>query len=78
MYAIRSYYVGKSWDLHVEKILNATLDENLELVYDTIAFFKENKKEVVFDAEHFFDGYKANAVYAMKVLDAAAKSYNFV
>ncbi len=63
---------GKSWDLHVEKILNATLEENLELVADTIAFFKENKKEVIFDAEHFFDGYKANAPYALQVLKAAA------
>lgn len=64
---------GKSWDLHVTEILHATLEENLLLVTDTLRFFKERGKEVVFDAEHFFDGYKANAPYALQVLDAAAK-----
>ena len=62
---------GKSWDLHVLKVLNTTLEENLRLVKDTIAFFKQNGKEVIFDAEHFFDGYKANSEFAMQVLKAA-------
>ncbi len=65
---------GKSWDLHVQKILNATLDENLVLVSDTIAFFKQHGKEVIFDAEHYFDGYKANPEYAINVLKAAVKA----
>lgn len=65
---------GKSWDMHVTKILNATLEENLELVYDTLHFFKSKGKEVIFDAEHFFDGYKANPNYAMKVLEVAVKA----
>ncbi|HHT83584.1 MAG: citramalate synthase [Christensenellales bacterium] len=63
---------GKSWDLHITNILKATLDENLELVYDTLKFFKNKGKEVIFDAEHFYDGYKANPEYAIKVLEAAA------
>ncbi|HAN43823.1 MAG TPA: citramalate synthase [Ruminococcaceae bacterium] len=63
---------GKSWDLHVTEILNATLDENLALVFDTVSYLKSNGKEVVFDAEHFFDGYKANPEYAMKVLQSAS------
>ncbi len=62
---------GKSWDLHVLKVLNTTLKENLRLVKDTVAFFKNKGKEVFFDAEHFFDGYEANAEYAMQVLKAA-------
>jgi 2-isopropylmalate synthase len=62
---------GKSWDLHVLKVLNTTLKENLRMVKDTVAFFKNKGKEVIFDAEHFFDGYQANAEYAMQVLHAA-------
>lgn len=63
---------GKSWDLHVHKILNATLEENLLLVSETVAFFKQQGKEVIFDAEHYFDGYNANPEYALAVLKAAA------
>ena len=63
---------GKSWDLHVHKILNVTLEENLALVSETVAFFKAHGKEVIFDAEHYFDGRKANTDYAMAVLKAAA------
>ncbi len=65
---------GKSWDLHVTEVLKATLEENLALVYDTIAYMKQNGREVIFDAEHFFDGYKANPEYAMQVLDAASRA----
>ena len=57
---------GKSWDFHVTDIINATLQENIEMIYDTILYLKEQGKEVVFDAEHFYDGYKNNADYAMK------------
>lgn len=65
---------GKSWDFHVTDIINATLQENIEMIYDTILYLKEQGKEVVFDAEHFFDGYKNNQDYAMKTLDAAVKA----
>ncbi len=62
---------GKSWDLHVTKVLGTTLTENLRLVRDTVRYCKEDGKEVIFDAEHFFDGYRNNSEYAMQVLAAA-------
>ncbi|HPD00990.1 MAG TPA: citramalate synthase, partial [Acetivibrio sp.] len=65
---------GKSWDFHVTDILNTTLDENLKMIFDTISFFKNKNKEVVFDAEHFFDGYRANPEYAMKTIKAAVEA----
>jgi len=64
---------GKAWDLHVTEILKATLEENLACVEDTVRFFKEQGKEVIFDAEHFFDGCLANESYAMQVLEAACR-----
>lgn len=64
---------GKSWDLHVTEILGTTLEENLSCVRETISFFKSKGKEVIFDAEHFFDGYHNNPDYAMQVLTAAAQ-----
>lgn len=63
---------GKSWDLHVTAALGIELEQNLELVQDTIAYLKRHFDEVVFDAEHFFDGYKNNPEYAMQVLQAAS------
>ena len=63
---------GKSWDYQVTDILRTTLDENLAMIADSVAFLKAQGKEVIFDAEHFFDGYKANAEYALKTLQAAA------
>lgn len=63
---------GKSWDFQVTDILRTTLDENLNMIYDTIKFFVDRGIEVVYDAEHFFDGYIANADYAVKTLKAAA------
>ncbi|MCK4976745.1 MAG: citramalate synthase, partial [Anaerolineales bacterium] len=66
--------VGKSWDLHVTDILEATLEENLEMIGQSVAYFKARDKEVVYDAEHFFDGYKANPDYAVATLRAAADS----
>lgn len=65
---------GKSWDYQVTDILRTTLDENLSMIADTIRFLKGHGKEVVFDAEHFFDGYKANPDYAMQSLAAAAEA----
>ncbi len=62
---------GKTWDFHVTDIINTTLEENLAMIQDTMQHFKKAGKEVVFDAEHFFDGYKENAEYAMKALKAA-------
>jgi len=62
---------GKSWDLHVTKSLRTTLEENLAMIRDTVAFLKRNGLEVFFDAEHFFDGYKANPEYALAALQAA-------
>ncbi|MDD2269495.1 MAG: citramalate synthase [Eubacteriales bacterium] len=64
---------GKSWDLHVEEILKATLEENLDIVESTVRYLVSKGKRVFFDAEHFFDGYKSNPDYAMSVLAAAAK-----
>ena len=62
---------GKSWDFHVIEVLRAELDENLAMIKDTIAFFKGHGKEAIFDAEHFFDGYKNNPEYALAALKAA-------
>jgi 2-isopropylmalate synthase len=64
--------VGKSWDLHVTQVLETTLDENLHMIADSIGYLKSRGKRVFFDAEHFFDGYKANASYAIDTLKAAA------
>ncbi|WP_366923168.1 citramalate synthase [Metallumcola ferriviriculae] len=63
---------GKSWDLHVLKALGTTLEENLAMIGETVAYFKENGLEVIYDAEHFFDAYKANWEYAMETIRAAA------
>ncbi len=63
---------GKSWDLHVQKIMNNTLKENLAMIQDSIDFLKNNDLEVIYDAEHFFDGYKNNPAYALKTLHTAA------
>ncbi|QQR80767.1 MAG: citramalate synthase [Deltaproteobacteria bacterium] len=65
---------GKSWDLHVREALNATLEENLEIIFDSIQFLKKHTGEVIYDAEHFFDGYKANPDYCLKTLQAAAQA----
>ncbi len=64
--------VGKSWDLHALKVLETTLEENLAMISKSVAYMKACGKEVVYDAEHFFDGYKANPEYAVKTLRAAA------
>ena len=61
---------GKTWDLHVTEILHISFEENKKIVKDTLAYLKEQGKEVIFDAEHFYDGYKNNSAYAMEVLAA--------
>jgi len=66
--------VGKSWDLHVTQVLETTLDENLRMIADSIGYLKSNGRRVFFDAEHFFDGYKANASYALETLKSAAEA----
>ena len=63
---------GKSWDYQVTDILRTTLNENLAMIGDSVEFLKAQDKEVVFDAEHFFDGYKANPNYALNTLKSAA------
>lgn len=64
--------VGKSWDLHVTRVLETSLEENLSMISDSVAFLVEQGRRVFFDAEHFFDGYKANAHYAIQAVNAAA------
>lgn len=62
---------GKTWDLHVLDVLKTSLDDNLEIIRDSVSFLKKKKREVVYDAEHFFDGFKHNPDYALKTLMAA-------
>jgi len=62
---------GKSWDLHVRDALKTTEDENLDMIYSTMEYLKKYFDEVIYDAEHFFDGYSANPEYALKTLEAA-------
>jgi len=66
--------VGKSWDLHVEKALSISLDENLYMIGESVKYLKKKGKEVLFDAEHFFDGYRENPTYALKTIEAAAEA----
>jgi 2-isopropylmalate synthase len=62
---------GKSWGLHVEEVMNNTLKENLAMIGDSVAFLKQQDREVIYDAEHFFDGYKNNKDYALQTIAAA-------
>jgi 2-isopropylmalate synthase len=62
---------GKSWDLHVKTALGISLEENLDVVRESVAFLKSCGKEVIYDAEHFFDGFKADSEYALATLKAA-------
>src|SRR5687767_1743911 len=66
--------VAKSADNHVTEALATTLDENLRMIEDTVAFLRREGLEVFLDAEHFFDGYRRNPEYALKVLDVAAEA----
>jgi 2-isopropylmalate synthase len=62
---------GKSWDFHVTDGLGTTLEENLRIIRESVAYLRQQGKEVVYDAEHFFDGYQANSAYALATLQAA-------
>jgi len=64
---------GKSWDFHVREALRTTLEENLRMIEESIAFLVAQGLTVIYDAEHFFDGYKADSVYALETLHAAAR-----
>ena len=65
---------GKAWDVHVTETLQTTLPENLRMVHDSVAYLKTQVDTVFFDAEHFFDGWKANRDYALEVVRAAAEA----
>jgi 2-isopropylmalate synthase len=62
---------GKSWELHVTEVLGASLDENLEMVAESVGLMVQEGRELVYDAEHYFDGYRANPAYALATLRAA-------
>jgi 2-isopropylmalate synthase len=62
---------GKTWDLHVRVALGISLEENLDLIRESVAFLKSKNKEVIYDAEHFFDGFKADPAYALSTLRVA-------
>ncbi|MDD5010935.1 MAG: citramalate synthase [Phycisphaerae bacterium] len=66
--------VGKCWDLHVLEVLRCSLEDNLKICAESVQYMKSKKLEVIFDAEHFFDGYKKNPDYAMKVLAAVIEA----
>ncbi len=65
---------GKSWDLHVKEVFNIPLEKNLEMIRDSVQFLKKEGREVIYDAEHFFDGYRQNAEYARSTLKAAQEA----
>lgn len=62
---------GKSWDFHVHEALQTTLEENLAMIYDSVKYLTEQGLEVIYDAEHFFDGYKNNPEYALETIKQA-------
>ncbi len=64
---------GKTWNLHVTDVLLTTLEDNLRIIEQSVAYLKENGKRVIYDAEHFFDGYKADSSYALETLRAAIR-----
>src|SRR5262245_40807702 len=66
--------VGKTWDFHVTEVLRVSLQENLDMIAETVGYLASRGREVFYDAEHFFDGYKANPEYAAQTILAAAKA----
>lgn len=66
--------VGKSWDLHITTVLGCSLDENLTICAESVKYLKKHGLELIFDAEHFYDGYRKNPEYALKVLCSAAEA----
>jgi len=65
---------GKTWDLHVNEVLRIKPEDNLRIIFDSVSFLKKNGKKVFYDAEHFFDGYKANSDYALQTARAAIEA----
>lgn len=65
---------GKSWDLHVTEGLKTTLEENCAMIRDTIALLRSQGRQIIYDAEHWFDGYQANPEYALKTLETAVEA----
>lgn len=65
---------GKSWDLHVKKVIRCSLAENLDMIAESITYLKKHMDEVIYDAEHFFDGYRHNRTFAMKTIKAAEEA----
>ena len=65
--------VGKTWDFHVTNVLRVSLDENIEMIADSIRFLNASSREIIYDAEHFFDGWKTNSEYAARTVCAAAE-----
>ncbi|MEX2559699.1 MAG: citramalate synthase, partial [Pirellulales bacterium] len=66
--------VGKTSEFHVTEVLRASLDENLQMISQSVAYLAGQGREVIYDAEHFFDGWKANRDYALKTVRAAAEA----
>ncbi len=64
---------GKAWNMHVTEVLRTSLEENLRMVEESVAFLRQNDRRVIYDAEHFFNGYKADTEYALETLRAAAR-----
>ena len=65
---------GKSWLLHVTEVLKTTAEDNLAIISESVAFLKQNGREVIFDAEHFFDGFRADREYALAAIRAATQA----
>jgi 2-isopropylmalate synthase len=64
---------GKTWTLHVKEVLQTTQEDNLRIIEQSVSYLKANGKRVIYDAEHFFDGYKADSSYALETLQAAIR-----
>lgn len=64
---------GKTWNLHVTEVLLTTLEDNLRIIEQSVAYLRANQRRVIYDAEHFFDGYKADSAYALETLRAAVR-----
>jgi len=64
---------GKTWSLHVTEVLQTTLDDNLRIIEQSVAYLCSQNRRVIYDAEHFFDGYKADSAYALETLKAAIR-----
>src|SRR3989338_3364812 len=65
---------GKSWDMHVKEVFKTELDENIHMIHDSVKYLKSKEKKVIYDAEHFFDGYVHNPDYALKTLRTALEA----